>query len=303
MQGWDLIRAFLALHRAGTFEGAAKTLAVDHSTLRRRIQTLEQRMGAPLFARNDGRYLVLPSMRPLLDSALSMEASSRLFFEGASGSLSGTVRVTMIDVFASWLAPDLARFRKQHPDIKLDITTEHHFVDLERELVDVAIRMARPKRGNARMRRLGEIRYAVYGAPGYLARHREQAGKDEGHDLLTLAVHFTHQDHEFLESEADWMLQFLPPGRVVCGTDSYLQLCSYCEADMGLTLLPEVLGDASERLVRLSDEPAAVCDLWLVVHSDTGPTQRVRQFVDFMAETFRQRLGQRPALQLVDPAA
>jgi DNA-binding transcriptional LysR family regulator len=301
MQGWDLIRAFLALHRAGTFEGAAKTLGVDHSTLRRRIQTLEQDMGVPLFARNEGRYLVLPAMRPLLDSALSMEASSRLFFEGAEGGLSGTVRVTMIDVFASWLAPDLARFRKLHPDIKLDITTEHHFVDLESELVDVAIRMARPKRGNARMRKLGEIRYAVYGAPGYLTRHRAEAG-EEGHDLLTLAVHFTHQDHEFLESEADWMLQYLPPGRVVCGTDSYLQLRRYCEAGMGLTLLPEVLGDASDCLVRLSAEPAAMCDLWLMVHSDTASTHIVRHFVDFMADTFRQRLAQRPQLRLVAPA-
>jgi DNA-binding transcriptional LysR family regulator len=300
MQGWDLIRAFLALHRAGTFEGAAKSLAVDHSTLRRRIQVLEQRMGLPLFARNDGKYLVLPSVRPLLDSALRMEASSRMFFEGAGFSLAGTVRVTMIDVVASWLAPDLARFRQHHPDIKLDITTEHHFVDLERELVDVAIRMARPKRGNARMRRLGEIRYAVYGAPAYLARH--EAAGDAGHDLLTLAVHFTHQDHEFLESEPDWMLQYLPPGHVVCGTDSYLQLRRYCEAGMGLTLLPEILGDESDRLVRLGASPAATCDLWLMVHSDTGATHRVRQFVDFLADTFRARLAQRPHLHLATPA-
>jgi DNA-binding transcriptional LysR family regulator len=290
----------LALHRAGTFEGAAKSLAVDHSTLRRRIQVLEQRMGVPLFARNDGKYLVLPSVRPLLESALRMEAASRLFFEGAGGSLAGTVRVTMIDVVASWLAPELARFRQLHPEIKLDITTEHHFVDLERELVDVAIRMARPKRGNARMRRLGEIRYAVYGTPSYLARH--EAAGEAGHDLLTLAVHFTHQDHEFLESEPDWMLQYLPPGRAVCGTDSYLQLRRYCEAGMGLTLLPDILGDESECLVRLGGGPAAVCDLWLMVHSDTGATHRVRQFVDFMADTFRSRLAQRPHLKLAGPA-
>jgi DNA-binding transcriptional LysR family regulator len=229
-----------------------------------------------------------------------MEAASRLFFEGAGGSLAGTVRVTMIDVVASWLAPDLARFRQLHPEIKLDITTEHHFVDLERELVDVAIRMARPKRGNARMRRLGEIRYAVYGTPSYLARH--EAAGEAGHDLLTLAVHFTHQDHEFLESEPDWMLQYLPPGRAVCGTDSYLQLRRYCEAGMGLTLLPDILGDESECLVRLGGGPAAVCDLWLMVHSDTGATHRVRQFVDFMADTFRSRLAQRPHLKLAGPA-
>jgi len=289
MQSWDLIRAFLALHRAGTFEGAAQLLAVDHSTLRRRIQTLEQDVGSTLFTRLDGRYAVMPAMRSLLEAAMRMEASSRSFFEGAADGDTGIVRVSMIDVFAGWLAPDLTAFRELYPDIQLDVGTEHHFVDLEREMVDVAVRLARPTRGTSRLRKLAEVRYGVYAAPDYLAA---RAGKlpDVEHDLLTLSVHFMHRDHDFLVGETAWMMQHLPPGRVVCGTDSYLALRRYCEAGMGLTLLPEILGDESDRLIRLSHGPAATCDLWLVVHADTGSTARVRLFVDFLNETFRRRM-------------
>lgn len=289
MQNWDLIRAFLALHRASTFEGAAQLLGVDHSTLRRRIQTLEQDAGITLFSRTDGRYFVLAEMRPLLESAMRMEASSRSFFEGADSGV-GTVRVTMMDIFAEWLAPDLAEFHRLHPEIKLDVGTEHYFVDLEREMVDVAIRLARPTRGSSRLRKLGEVRYGVYAAPAYLQARGALPGTAE-HDLLTLSVHFMHRDHEFLVGETAWMLERLPAGRVIASTDSYLALRNLCEAGMGLALLPALLGDVSDRLVRLCDSAPAVCDLWLVAHSDTGSTRRVRLFLDFINQTFRRRFG------------
>lgn len=295
MQSWDLIRAFLALHKAGTFEGAAHLLSVDHSTLRRRIQILEQDSGARLFTRQDGRYAIVPAMRPLIETALRMEAASRAFFEGAAGSEDGAVRVTMLDMMAGWLAPDLAAFRRLHPNIQLDISTEHHFVDLERDMVDVAIRLARPTRGSSRLRKLGEVRFGVYAAPAYLASRTDAEAE---HDLLSLSVHFLHSDHDFLVGETAWMLERLPPGRIVCGADSYLNLQQLCEAGMGLALLPEILGEASEGLVRLSPGPAATGDLWLVVHRDTCSLQRVRLFVDFINEVFHRRLGRKPLASL-----
>ena len=304
MQSWDLIRAFLALHKAGTFEGAAQLLNVDHSTLRRRIQTLEQDSGARLFTRQDGRYTIVPTMRPLIEMAMRMEASSRSFFEGAACSDEGAVRVTMLDMMAGWLAPDLAEFRRLYPNIQLDISTEHHFVDLERDMVDVAIRLARPTRGSSRLRKLGEVGFGVYAAPAYLAS-RGGGPQDAAHDLLSLSVHFMHSDHDFLVGETAWMLERLPPGRIVCGTDSYLTLRQLCEAGMGLALLPEILGDHSDRLVRLSTGPAATGDLWLVVHRDTNSLGRVRLFVDYINQVFHRRLGRKalPNLAAVDKIA
>jgi DNA-binding transcriptional LysR family regulator len=199
----------------------------------------------------------------------------------------------MLDMMAGWLAPDLAEFRRLHPNIQLDISTEHHFVDLERDMVDVAIRLARPTRGSSRLRKLGEVRYGVYASPSYLDL-RAGAPDDAEHALLSLSVHFMHSDHDFLVGETAWMLERLPPGRIVCGTDSYLTLRHLCEAGMGLALLPEILGDDSEALVRLSDGPAATGDLWLVVHRDTNSLNRVRLFVDFINQVFQRRLNRKP---------
>ncbi len=42
---WDNLRYFLELARAGTLVGAARRLAVDHTTVARRLQALEKQVG------------------------------------------------------------------------------------------------------------------------------------------------------------------------------------------------------------------------------------------------------------------
>jgi DNA-binding transcriptional LysR family regulator len=294
MFSWDLIRSFLALARAGTFEGAAQLVGADHSTLRRRIQSLEQHVGRPLFTRCNGSYLLLPDSAALLEAATAMEMSSRRFAEAdLHDAPAGKLRVTIIDVFADWLAPAYAEFLAQHPGITLDVSTEDHFVDLEREQVDIAIRLARPVRGKGRVRKLADVRFSVYAAPAHAAR-REAAPHPAGDDLLVLGVHFLHRDHDCLAADTDWMLQHLPRGRTVCTTDSYLTLRRFCEAGMGLALLPDILGEKSGALVRLHAVPAATCDLWLVVHPETGSTRRASLFIDFLVRTFKLHEGLRP---------
>jgi DNA-binding transcriptional LysR family regulator len=287
MFSWDLIRSFLALTRAGTFEGAAQLLNVDHSTLRRRIQSLEQQFGRSLFTRCNGSYVLLPDNAALLEAATAMEALSRRFAEAdLHEAPAGKLRVTTIDVFAELLAPAYAEFLSQHPGITLDVTTEDRFVDLEREQVDIAIRLARPVRGKGRLRKLADVRFSVFATPAYLER-RAAAANPAGDDLLVLGVHFLHRDHDCLAADTDWMLQHLPGGRVVCTTDSYLALRRFCEAGIGLALLPDILGEKSASLVRLHAVPAATCDLWLVVHAESGATRRATLFIDFLVRTFK----------------
>ena len=48
---WDDLRGFLALAREGTLTTAAKALGVSHPTVSRRVQALEQKIGARLFDR------------------------------------------------------------------------------------------------------------------------------------------------------------------------------------------------------------------------------------------------------------
>ena len=48
-QNWDDLRFFLAVARAGTLSGAARSLGVTHSTVFRRLGAFEERLGVRLF--------------------------------------------------------------------------------------------------------------------------------------------------------------------------------------------------------------------------------------------------------------
>ena len=44
---WDDLRFFLAIARAGSLRGAADKMAANHTTVSRRLGTLEQALGTP----------------------------------------------------------------------------------------------------------------------------------------------------------------------------------------------------------------------------------------------------------------
>ena len=52
---WNDLRSFLAIARQGSLQGAARTLGVNHSTVFRRLNALEARLGVRLFDRSAAR--------------------------------------------------------------------------------------------------------------------------------------------------------------------------------------------------------------------------------------------------------
>jgi DNA-binding transcriptional LysR family regulator len=55
---WDDVRHFLALARTGSVRAAGAALGVSHSTVARRVEGLEQRLGARLFDRHRDGYML-----------------------------------------------------------------------------------------------------------------------------------------------------------------------------------------------------------------------------------------------------
>ena len=99
---WDLIRAFLAVARNGKLTGGAKHLRIDHSTLSRRLATLEKSLGTKLFDHNVSGYSLTAQGEQLLVRAEGIESSifalDRQF--GQSTRISGAVRIGAPDGFA-----------------------------------------------------------------------------------------------------------------------------------------------------------------------------------------------------------
>src|SRR6476469_1782972 len=73
---WTDLRFFLELARAGTLSGASRGLQVEHTTVARRIDRLEQQLGAALFDRSREGYELTEMGRALLPHAEAMEGAA-----------------------------------------------------------------------------------------------------------------------------------------------------------------------------------------------------------------------------------
>jgi len=254
-ENWDDLRIFLAVARAGSLSGAARTLGVNHSTVFRRIGAFEAELGVRLFERQPGGYLLTPAGEELRDGALRVEeeiASLSRKVTGQDLRLSGTVRVTTIDMLAFGLLPrHLAGFRDAYPGIEVELVVGNAALNLSRREADVALRVS----------------YRARRPEPDLALH-DWIGFDSEHEALVRRV-----------------ARFLPEARPMLRTNSVAAALSAAKAGMGLAPLPCGLADLEPDLVRIAPLPEDFTrDLWLLTHEDLRQTARIRAFLDFLAE-------------------
>lgn len=135
------LRAFEAAARHESFTLAAQELYVTTGAVSRQVRLLESHFGLPLFARVHRKVTLTPAGRRYLDAVRN--AFAALADAGAALEREARHVHLVIDCIPTlamyWLTPRLARYRGEHPDISIDITTGLGPVDLAAP-VDLAIR-------------------------------------------------------------------------------------------------------------------------------------------------------------------
>jgi DNA-binding transcriptional LysR family regulator len=273
-QDWDDLRLFLAVARAGSLSGAARTLGVTHSTVFRRIGAFEARLGVRLFDRMPGGYALTAAGEEMRNSVLRIEeqiAALALKVTGQDQRPSGMIRITTTDLLAVGLLPrHIAVFRAEWPGIEIEVVVADTMLDLTRREADVALRIGNPVQETLVGRRVGRLAFAVYAASGPSAREpgdSDWIGYGSAHGPLSRSL-------------ARWW----PQMRQVFRTNSIIAAHAAARAGMGLAALPCVLADCDPELVRAASLPEDfMLDLWLLTHEDLRHTARVRIFLDFMA--------------------
>ncbi len=272
---WDDLRIFLAIARAGSISGAAKRLGVQHSTVSRRLRTLEDRLGTRLIERKKSGYELTEAGEELQLAARKVEVEI-LEFEGAQSGhetgAAGELRVSAINNMASTvLMPVFARFSAAYPKIELHVLVTNKFVRLDERDADVAIRLTNTPLDTLIGTRLTTVAAAVYGSRDYCAR--VQAGT-EGEKWLGVECCGFHMS---------WTKDACPDQNHNFYVDDTLLTLAALKAGAGLAYLPCFMGDSEPSLTRFrAPEPAHDLGLWLVYHRDLRRTKRVRLFREFM---------------------
>lgn len=203
----DLV-LFVQIVSSGSLSAAAQTLNMPASTLTRRLQKLEQRLGHRLLSRTARQMTPTPEgwqyyeqCRPLLQALQQTTEQLHQTFHEVSGHLRILAPVNLAN---SLLAPAWASFMQRHPDIKLHLSLNNHTQDLVGTGADVAIRFGPLPNSNLNMRHLGDVHSGMLvAAPGY-CQHAEPISIDNlpQHALITaFPLHTWTLQHHYSKAQ------------------------------------------------------------------------------------------------------
>lgn len=286
MDDWNAFRLVLAVQRAGSLTGAARLLGIDHSTAFRRLKATEASLGVRLFERlpagayeatEAGRRLAAAAER-IEDEVLAVDRD----IAGRDSSLSGRLRITSSETLAySRLTSHLAAFHEAYPGILVELKIDNRVLSLLHREADIALRPIRPKEGDLWGRKLADVAWGLYAAPGYLATHGGHI--TDPSELPGHAVIGWEETAAGIQA-ADWLDRKLPPETFVYRTNSLVNQLGATSAGIGIALLPCYLGDSRPEVVRAMPEPVAdlTAELWIVTHADLRRTMRIRAFFDLV---------------------
>ena len=141
----DLIQGFEAAARNLSFTKAAEELLITQSAVSRQIRALEDHLGVTLFERRPRTLTLTEHGRTLQRAAAELLERLQQVTDGLKAERSAPqLTVTTTNGFASlWLIPRLRGFTTRHPSVDVRISATYQMLNLERSLVDVAVRYCR----------------------------------------------------------------------------------------------------------------------------------------------------------------
>ena len=305
---WSDLRHALAIGQAGTLAGAARQLGVNATTVQRRLEALEQRLGARLFDRLRSGYQPTEAGAVLLEQARRMadqadEIERRVL--GRDRELTGPLRVATAFVVMEHLLPrPLADFAQAYPGIEVEVVENAILVDLSRRHTDnssdwthreadVALRLSSNVAEHLVGRQLGMTQCRVYARRGAAGLPQSET---------SLPVLFREAPWVAFERDAThrvydrWMRTHLDRAevRVRVRVDIFNAVAAMLRTGLGVGVLPTFMEEQHPELVAVSEPiPELAAPVWMLTHPDLRRTARVRAFMQFVGDAVAARLSAR----------
>ena len=288
---------FAKVVEQGSFTAAARTLGLPKTTVSRKVQELEERLGAQLLNRTTRRLGLTEAGAVYHDHSVRI-ARELEEAESAVGQLQGGprgwLRVTApYSIGVMWIAPLLSEFHQRHPEVRIDMNLGNEKLDLIATETDVALRIGSLPDSSLVARRLHSFRTQIYASPEYVARHGEPLHPDDlqHHRVLAFSKHRHGNRYcwPLVAAGEQATQEFLVNPIFVANDPAPLQGAMLCgeglmfASDVGIK--PYVESGQAVRV--LGGWVGPEVDFNAVFTRGRVPSPKVRAFVDFLVERLR----------------
>ena len=226
-------------------------------------------MGGRVLVRTPAGWETTALGRRALAVAERIEASVRELAEDGDGAaVQGMVRIAAPEAFTSaFLVPAMAALQARHPALAVEIITATQRARQNRSGVDLEIVVGRPQVHRAFATPDQRVR------PGALCDAGLPRARRDAASLADLARHplIYYVESALQVDELDRAVQPLPASPASIRSTSVFAHVEAAAASAGIGLLPDFLGDADARLVRVLDGVYSHPLAYWAVTRDEGP--------------------------------
>jgi DNA-binding transcriptional LysR family regulator len=171
---------FLAVARHGSFAAAANELGMSASAVSHSVRTVEERLGAPLFARTTRSVALTELGRQFQDSIGGAIEEIRTAVEQARserGQVTGLLRLNVPQVALPLvITPVLIELARRHPQLTVEVSADAARTDIVAAGFDAGVRLGGMiERDMIAIRLTPPFKAILVAAPAYLAAKGEPA--------------------------------------------------------------------------------------------------------------------------------
>ncbi|AGB83991.1 transcriptional regulator [Serratia sp. FGI94] len=276
---WDDLKVVVAVGEYGNLSRASDALAMNHSTLFRRLGAIESALGISLFLRRRTQYVPTVAGAELISLGHRIDDDVTAVMQNITEEIrgfSGEIRITTSDALLNdYLNPLIASFASSNPQISFQVSIGNEAMNLFDGGADVAFRATSGAPEHLSGRKVGTAVWAVYG----LSRQ----WKDKAVTLECLKEQrWASFSHSMSKLKAfSWIENTIPAQNIVFRGDSVLSVASALSSGIGIGLLPCMHGDQARGLVQISPVLNDISEeLWFLAHPDVRKSAKIREFMN-----------------------
>lgn len=284
---WSM-EVFVTVVEAGSLAAAAQQLELSAPMVGKHLRFLESRLGSTLLSRTTRRQSLTEPGRHyyerckfILDEVRAAESQAEAMHHAPRGHLRISAPVSLGTLC---LAPAMATFLADHPEIQVELLLNDRVVDLVEDGFDVALRIGQLPDSRLVARALAPYAMVIAAAPAYLRRAgKPRTPSDLAHHQCLGFAHWRHRGGWPLEAHETSTFGPIPQPRLECNHGPALREAAL--QGMGVVMQPQVLLtedlQAGRLIALLPDAVPQAKPVHLIYPLDRQPLPKLRAFIDF----------------------